>query len=153
MVQVTNRKKSLFGIILFLVAIIFYLSFKMGDYKFGLFEVGEKNHSVSPSLEGSISNSSIILLCKAVTDKKLIKYHIEKILHKNADYNFQYSVGDLFPLPNYNYERRPHFEENRIVIFSSKSNIPFYNISVDRGSIRGFLKNKKIEYLIKRLKQ
>ncbi len=153
MAPVTNCKKLLLGIILFLVAIIFHLSFEMGDYKFGLFEVGEKNYSVSPSLEGSISNSSVILFCKAVTDKKLIKYHIEKILHKDADYNFPYSVGDLFPLPNYNYERRPHFEENRIVIFSSKSNIPFYSISVNRGSIHGFLKNKKIENLIKRLKQ
>ena len=134
----TKREKVLTGIIAFLVLSVFFLVFKIVDYKIDLFVLGGQRYEEPQSMEDSIEDASMIFLCKTEILKKTVRYRIEEIIYKDEKYEFPYELGDYFPRLQKEVDPGIYYGEGQIVILSSKPPILFRSVQVLQGTIAGF---------------
>ncbi len=146
-----KREKKLILIVSILCVLALFLSFKIVSHKISIMPVDDNKYAGSPTMEDSIKTASMIFMCTEEANKEIVRYRIQKILYKDADYQFPYDVNDFFP----ELEKRPRegffYGEELIVILSTKSSVPKQTLRVMRGIIPGF-KNIKVDEFIQQVK-
>ena len=146
-----KREKKLVFVISILGLLILFLSYKIVDYKISIMPVDGDKYVGPPSMEDSIKNASIIFICSEEANDEIVKYRIKEILYKDEKYEFPYAVGNFFP----ELEKRPmvgvYYDEEQLVILSTKSRIPKQTLRVIRGIIPGF-KNITMDDFVKQVK-
>ena len=117
MKNLTLREKILLLVIVILSSVVAFLGYQLNT--FGFFTT--KQYDVKPTdwtpptLEESINTAKVIFTCETEDEGKYIRFRIDRILFKNDDYDFPYTVGEIYGVLSEKKRPNMYYSDGRLL--------------------------------------